>query len=48
MASRHKVYFIILGILTQLLFFGDVRLRNYNQAIMPLSRKSLRHRSSMT
>ena len=25
MASRHKVYFIILGILTQLLFFGDVR-----------------------
>ena len=25
MASWHKVYFIILGILTQLLFFGDVR-----------------------
>ena len=25
MASRHKVYFIMLGILTQLLFFGDVR-----------------------
>jgi len=25
MASRHKIYFIILGIMLQLLFFGDVR-----------------------
>jgi hypothetical protein len=25
MAFRHKVYFIILGIVAQLLFFGDVR-----------------------
>jgi hypothetical protein len=25
MASRHKVYFIILGIVAQLLFFGNVR-----------------------
>ena len=25
MASRHKVYFITLGIVAQLLFFGDVR-----------------------